>query len=77
MQEDDTILLESDLIFEDSMLSMVIQDANPNVALVAKYETWMDGSHCYSYNTLYENYNSFFSGAFAITRITPSTISSM
>lgn len=44
MQEDDTILLESDLIFEDSMLSMVIQDANPNVALVAKYETWMDGT---------------------------------
>ena len=44
MQEDDTILLESDLIIEDSMLSMVIQDANPNVALVAKYETWMDGT---------------------------------
>lgn len=44
MQEDDTILLESDLIFEDSMLSMVIQDVNPNVALVAKYETWMDGT---------------------------------
>lgn len=44
MQEDDTILLESDLIFEDSMLSMVIQDENPNVALVAKYETWMDGT---------------------------------
>lgn len=44
LQEDDTILLESDLIFEDSMLSMVIQDENPNVALVAKYETWMDGT---------------------------------
>lgn len=44
MQEDDTILLESDLIFEDSMLSMVIKDENPNVALVAKYETWMDGT---------------------------------
>lgn len=44
MQEDDTILLESDLIFEDSMLSMIIQNANPNLALVAKYETWMDGT---------------------------------
>lgn len=44
MQEDDTLLLESDLIFEDSMLSMLINDPNPNIALVAKYETWMDGT---------------------------------
>lgn len=44
MQEDDTLLLESDLIFEDSMLSMLIDDPNPNIALVAKYETWMDGT---------------------------------
>ena len=44
MQEDDTILLESDLIFDDSMLSMVVQNPEPNIALVAKYETWMDGT---------------------------------
>lgn len=44
MQEDDTLLIESDLIFEDSLFPMIINDPNPNVALVAKYETWMDGT---------------------------------
>ena len=44
MQEDDTILLESDLIFDDSMLSMIVEHPEPNLALVAKYETWMDGT---------------------------------
>lgn len=42
--EDDTLLLESDLIFEDSMLQMLIDDPYPNLALVAKYESWMDGT---------------------------------
>lgn len=44
MQEDDTILLESDLIFDDSMLNLLIDNPYPNLALVAKYETWMDGT---------------------------------
>ncbi len=44
MQEDDTILLESDLIFEDGMLDVLIGNPFPNIALVAKYETWMDGT---------------------------------
>ena len=44
MQEDDTLLLESDLIFEDSMLSLLLENPFPNLALVAKYETWMDGT---------------------------------
>lgn len=44
MQEDDTILLESDLIFDDKLLSLLIEDPYPNLALVAKYETWMDGT---------------------------------
>lgn len=44
MQEDDTILLESDLIFDDSMLSKIVEHPEPNLALVAKYETWMDGT---------------------------------
>jgi len=35
--EDDTLLLESDLIFEDSMLQMLIDNPYPNLALVAKY----------------------------------------
>lgn len=42
--EDDSILLESDLIFEDSILEMLVNHPDPNLALVAKYETWMDGT---------------------------------
>ena len=44
MQEDDTLLLESDLIFDDSMLNLLIKNPYQNLALVAKYETWMDGT---------------------------------
>lgn len=44
MQEDDTLLLESDLIFEKSMLDLIINHPDPNLALVAKYETWMEGT---------------------------------
>ena len=44
MLEEDTLLLESDLIFDDSMLDLIINDSYPNLALVAKYETWMDGT---------------------------------
>lgn len=42
--EDDSLLLESDLIFEDSMLDMLVNHPDPNLALVAKYETWTDGT---------------------------------
>ena len=44
MQEDDTLLIESDLIFSDRLFSMILADERPNIALVAKYETWMDGT---------------------------------
>jgi histidinol-phosphate/aromatic aminotransferase/cobyric acid decarboxylase-like protein/GTP:adenosylcobinamide-phosphate guanylyltransferase len=44
MQEDDTLLLESDLIFEDQVLQAIVDNPYPNLALVAKYETWMDGT---------------------------------
>lgn len=44
MQEDDTLLLESDLIFEDGVLNLLLDNPFPNLALVAKYETWMDGT---------------------------------
>ena len=44
MQEDDTLLLESDLIFDSAMLNLIISHPYPNLALVAKYETWMDGT---------------------------------
>ena len=44
MQEDDTLLLESDLIFDTEMLELLVNHADKNLALVAKYETWMDGT---------------------------------
>ncbi len=44
LQEDDTLLLESDLIFDSEMLNLILENKFPNLALVAKYETWMDGT---------------------------------
>ncbi len=44
LQEDDTLLIESDLIFSDRMIPMIVDNPCPNLALVAKYETWMDGT---------------------------------
>ena len=42
--EDDTILIESDLIFDPKILSMLIENPFENLALVDKYKTWMDGT---------------------------------
>ena len=42
--EDDTILIESDLIFEDSLFDKILSCEHRNVALVDKYESWMDGT---------------------------------
>lgn len=42
--EDDTILLESDIIFEDGVLDELISDPRDTLALVDKYESWMDGT---------------------------------
>lgn len=44
LQEDDTILIESDLIFSDRLFPMILENPYPNLALVAKYESWMDGT---------------------------------
>lgn len=44
MQQDDTLLIESDLIFDDNLFSLIIDNPYPNLALVAKYESWMDGT---------------------------------
>lgn len=44
LQEDDTLLIESDLIFDDGMFNLLLDNPFPNLALVAKYETWMDGT---------------------------------
>lgn len=42
--ETDTLLLESDLIFETSILQDIVQDKRDTLALVDKYESWMDGT---------------------------------
>jgi histidinol-phosphate/aromatic aminotransferase/cobyric acid decarboxylase-like protein/choline kinase len=44
LQKEDTLLIESDLIFDDALFPMIVNDPYPNLALVAKYETWMDGT---------------------------------
>ena len=44
LQEDDTLLIESDLILSDRLFEMLLENPCPNLALVAKYETWMDGT---------------------------------
>jgi histidinol-phosphate/aromatic aminotransferase/cobyric acid decarboxylase-like protein/choline kinase len=41
---DDTILLESDLIFQPEILKKLIADPEPNLAIVSKFEAWMDGT---------------------------------
>lgn len=42
--EDDTLLLESDLIFADGTLEALVSDPYPTLALVDRYESWMDGT---------------------------------
>ena len=42
--KDDTLLLESDLIFEDSIFAKVIEDPHPNIAVVDAFQSWMDGT---------------------------------
>lgn len=44
MLEEDTILLESDLIYEPAVVKKLFSDDSPNIALVDKYESWMDGT---------------------------------
>ena len=41
---DDTLLFESDLIFEDAVLETLVNDPRETLALVDKYESWMDGT---------------------------------
>ncbi len=44
MLQDDTLLLESDLIFDHAVLTKLVSDSRPDLALVDKYESWMDGT---------------------------------
>lgn len=42
--QEDTLLFESDLIIEDSIIDALVQDPRDTLALVDKYENWMDGT---------------------------------
>ena len=42
--KEDTLLFESDIIFEDSVIDCLIEDLRDTLALVDKYEPWMDGT---------------------------------
>ena len=53
LEEDDTILLESDLLFEKRILEKLLNDKRENLAVVDKYQIWMDGTSV----TLDENDN--------------------
>ncbi len=42
--QEDTLLFESDLIFEDAVIDRIVEDPYPSLALVDKFESWMDGT---------------------------------
>jgi histidinol-phosphate/aromatic aminotransferase/cobyric acid decarboxylase-like protein/choline kinase len=44
LMQDDTLLLESDLIYEPKIIKDLLANKNANLAVVAKYESWMDGT---------------------------------
>ena len=44
LQSDDTLLFESDLIFDISIINKLLQHPYPSLCLVSKYESWMDGT---------------------------------
>ena len=42
--EDDCIILESDIVFQDGILSDLVKSSYSNISVVAKYEYWMEGT---------------------------------
>lgn len=44
LMREDTLLFESDLIMEDSVIARIVQNPYPSLALVDKFESWMDGT---------------------------------
>lgn len=42
--QEDTLLLESDLVFEEAVLQKLIRHPYPSLVLVDKFESWMDGT---------------------------------
>lgn len=41
---EDTLILESDLIFEEAVIDVLLQDKRETLALADKFESWMDGT---------------------------------
>lgn len=44
LASDDTILLESDLVFDSRLIREMVECPDENLAAVARYEHWMDGT---------------------------------
>lgn len=44
LMEEDTLLFESDLIMEDAVIDAMLEDPRDTLALVDRYESWMDGT---------------------------------
>lgn len=44
MKNNDILLIESDLIFDDKILEKILKNNEENVAVVAPFELWMDGT---------------------------------
>ena len=44
LSKEDTILLESDIIFEESVIDILLNDSRQTLALVDKFASWMDGT---------------------------------
>lgn len=44
LMSEDTLLFESDLIFEESCIDVLLEDPRETLALVDKYKSWMDGT---------------------------------
>lgn len=44
LAKDDTILLESDLIYDYDLIKRLVDSNEPNLVSVAKYKQWMDGT---------------------------------
>lgn len=42
--KDDTVLLESDLIYDYELIKLLVDSEDKNLVSVAKYEQWMDGT---------------------------------
>ena len=44
MEKDDTILLESDIIYKPEIITQLIKSKDENLAVVSHFEPWMDGT---------------------------------